>query len=281
MTTSILSAQSVVKHFGSGNALVRAVDGVSLTVERGDLVLIKGPSGSGKTTLLSMLGGLLKPTSGTIRLLDREMTGANESTRAAMRAREIGFVFQAYNLLAALSVEDNIVFPARFTGQSLSDAHARADRLIKRLDLAHRRDARPDKLSGGEKQRVAVARALINDPPLILADEPTGNLDSQRGLEVAMLLQEIAREDQRAVVIVTHDERIEDIADRILWLEDGRLRDRKAEPHEWARDPVCGMRIDRWVAASTAQYKDEKFVFCTERCRNKFLATPEAYTPAP
>ncbi|MGX1199198.1 ATP-binding cassette domain-containing protein [Parvibaculum sp. MBR-TMA-1.3b-4.2] len=277
MAKEILAAQNLIKHFGSGDALVRAVDGVSLKVNKGDLVLIKGPSGSGKTTLLSMLGGLLKPTSGTVTLLDRELTGRNEGELASMRSSEIGFVFQAYNLLSAISVAENIVFPARLSGQSMEKAREQADHLISRLDLSHRRDARPDGLSGGEKQRVAVARALINDPPIILADEPTGNLDSQRGLEVAMLLQEIAKEDGRAVVIVTHDERIEDIADHILWLEDGRLRDRKAEPHEWARDPVCGMRVDRWVATSSVRYDDKEFVFCSERCREKFLAEPGTY----
>ena len=124
---------------------------------------------------------------------------------------------------------------------------------------------------------MALARALINDAPLILADEPTGNLDSQRGLEVAMILHDIAREDDRAVVIVTHDPRIEDIADRILWLEDGKLRDRKSEQHEWTRDPVCGMCVDRWTAELTSEYRDTTYAFCSRGCQKKFNTNPDEF----
>jgi putative ABC transport system ATP-binding protein len=170
-----------------------------------------------------------------------------------------------------------VLFPARLLSGDFHAARKRAAALIHRLDLDRRRHARPEALSGGEKQRVAVARALINDPPLILADEPTGNLDSQRGLDVAMILHDIARTDQRAVVIVTHDERIEDIADRILWLEDGKLRDRKAEVHEWTRDPVCGMRLDRWTANLVADYQGKSYAFCSQRCHDQFVATPLAF----
>lgn len=276
-STRILRAKDLVKSFGTGARAVRAVNGVSLDVHRGELILIKGPSGSGKTTLLSILGGLMRPTSGTVELLDQDITTLSEAALAAMRARQIGFVFQAYNLLAALHVEDNVLFPARLVRGRLPLARQRSDALIERLGLAHRRRARPAQLSGGEKQRVAVARALINDPPLILADEPTGNLDSERGFEVAMILHDIARDDGRAVVIVTHDERIEDIADRVLWLEDGRLRDRKKEPHDWTRDPVCGMRVDRWVATIVAQHDSRTYAFCTQRCRERFIADPSAF----
>ena len=273
----IIKAVDLVKTFGAGEAVVRAVDGVSLDVFPGELVLIKGPSGSGKTTLLSILGGLMRPTSGRVELNERDLTKLGERELAALRAREIGFVFQSYNLLAALDVEQNVLFPARLTPGDLDAARRRVAELIERLDLAPRRHARPDALSGGEKQRVAVARALINDPPLILADEPTGNLDSQRGLEVAMILHDIARTDHRAVVIVTHDERIEDIADRILWLEDGKLRDRKAQAHEWTVDPVCGMRVDRWTAKLFADYGGTSYAFCSQRCRDRFVATPAAF----
>jgi putative ABC transport system ATP-binding protein len=274
----IITATDVVKVFGSGDTAVRAVDHVSLEVRRGELVLIKGPSGSGKTTLLSIMGGLMRPSSGRVALKGRELTTLNESELAVMRAQEIGFVFQAYNLLSALDVADNVLFPARLLGRDLHVAQERAASLIERLDLGRRRHAHPDALSGGEKQRVALARALINDPSLILADEPTGNLDSQRGLEVAMILHEIARVDHRAVVIVTHDERIEDIADRILWLEDGKLRDRKAEQHEWTVDPVCGMRVDRWTASLFAEYRGKRYAFCSQRCHTRFVADPTAFT---
>ncbi|VAW16344.1 Lead, cadmium, zinc and mercury transporting ATPase; Copper-translocating P-type ATPase [hydrothermal vent metagenome] len=274
---TVLKATNLTKTFGSGRGAVHAVDGVSLEVRRGELVLIKGPSGAGKTTLLSILGGLMRPNSGTVELLGDNITGASQARLADLRARKIGFVFQAYNLLAALDVEGNIRFPTRLVPGRFAAAKPQAEALIKRLDLEHRRRARPDQLSGGEKQRVALARALINDPPLILADEPTGNLDSERGSEVAMLLHDIAKEDNRAVIIVTHDERIEDLADRILWLEDGKLRDRKTEPHEWTRDPVCGMRVDRWVATIIADYEGSNYAFCTQRCHDKFVADPASY----
>ncbi len=273
----ILQAKDVVKTFGSGNSAVHAVANVSLQVSRGELVMIKGPSGSGKTTLLSILGGLMKPNSGEVEIMGQVISKSSQSALAAMRAREIGFVFQAYNLLAALSVEENILFPSRLVKGITSEAKQRAEKLIKRLDLGHRRKGRPDQLSGGEKQRVALARALINDPPLILADEPTGNLDSERGSEVAMLLHDIARDDNRAVVIVTHDERIEGLADRVLWLEDGALRDRKQDPHEWTIDPVCGMKVDRWVANALAEYNGRTYAFCTKRCHEKFIKNPEEY----
>lgn len=273
----ILSANHVTKIFGSGAAAVHAVDDVSLDVRRGELVLIKGPSGSGKTTLLSILGALMHPTSGTVTLMGTEITALSQSALANLRARQIGFVFQAYNLLSALSVEQNILFPARLAGRDFGQAKKLADQLIRQLALDSRRHARPDQLSGGEKQRVAVARALINNAPLILADEPTGNLDSQRGLEVAMILHDIAREGGKAVVIVTHDPRIEDIADRILWLEDGKLRDRKRKAQDWTRDPVCGMRVDKWTATMHADFEGQTYSFCSQRCRDRFTADPTHY----
>lgn len=219
----------------------------------------------------------MRPTAGDVQLKGSSLSSLGETELAAVRASEIGFVFQAYNLLEALDVENNVLFPARLVRGDFEKARARAAALIERLDLHRRKHARPNALSGGEKQRVAVARALINDPPLVLADEPTGNLDSQRGLEVAMILHEIARDDGRAIVIVTHDERIEDIADRILWLEDGRLRDRKSEAHEWMKDPVCGMRVDRWTATLFASHEGQDYAFCSRRCREKFVADPAAF----
>ncbi|NOZ33344.1 MAG: ATP-binding cassette domain-containing protein [Alphaproteobacteria bacterium] len=277
--TPILSATNLSKTFGSGDSAVHAVTDVSLQVQPGELILIKGPSGSGKTTLLSILGGLMRADTGVVSLAGQELTALGEGALAELRARKIGFVFQAYNLLGALNVEENILFPARLIPGHYAKARQQAAPLIERLGLTHRRKARPHQLSGGEKQRVAVARALINDPPLILADEPTGNLDSERGSEVAMLLHDIARKDNRAVVIVTHDQRIEDIADRILWLEDGRIRDRKQEPHEWTRDPVCGMRVDRWVARNVADYEDVAYAFCSADCHERFVADPARFAP--
>jgi len=276
-TDVILKAINLNKYFGQGAAVVRAVENVSLEIKHGEMVLIMGPSGSGKTTLLSMLGALLSPTSGEIIIDDTDISAMKERALAALRARKIGFVFQSFNLLEALTVEENILFPARLSIEGTQGARGRLDELLGRLGLIARRKALPNTLSGGEKQRVAIARALINQPPIILADEPTGNLDSHKGQEVMMILHDIARDEGCAVLMVTHDPRVEEIADRVLWLEDGALRDRKSEQHSWVTDPVCGMRVDEWTASVTTEYNDKKFVFCSARCLSRFNAQPEHY----
>ena len=277
----ILSAEHLTRRFGSGAAEVVAVNDVDFALRRGELVLIMGPSGSGKTTLLSMLGALLRPSAGTIAIDGVEATALSESRLPELRARKLGFVFQAFNLLDALSVEENILFPALLAPGGTRAARPRAEALMERLGLTRRRAARPPTLSGGEKQRVAIARALINAPPILLADEPTGNLDSQSGQEVMMILHDVARDDGTAVLIVTHDPRVEEIADRVLWLEDGTLRDRKAEPHEWLRDPVCGMRVDAWTAAIETHHDGVRYVFCSARCLERFETAPATYLEAP
>ncbi len=280
MTVSdpVLVAENLVKIFGSGHTEVRAVDDVSLKVGPGELVVVMGPSGSGKTTLVSMLGALLRPTSGRIVLEGAgDITTLDESRLAELRALRIGFVFQAFNLLNALDVEQNVLFPAHLAPGGVRAARGRANEMLERLGLVHRRGALPATLSGGEQQRVAIARALINRPRLIFADEPTGNLDSQSGQEVMMILYDIARDESCAVVMVTHDPRVEDVADRILWLEDGALRDRKSEQHSWVRDPVCGMRVDEWTATVFATHGGQRVVFCSQRCCDRFLANPEHY----
>jgi putative ABC transport system ATP-binding protein len=274
---AVLEGEHLVKTFGAGHTAVRAVDGVSITIERGELVLIMGPSGSGKTTLISMLGGLLRPTAGHVLIDGIDITMMSEGTLPRVRAEKVGFVFQTFNLLEALTVEENILFPARLVARGMTAARVRGDALIDRLNLGQRRQALPRTLSGGEKQRVSIARALINAPTLILADEPTGNLDSANGHEVMMILHDIARDEGRSVIFVTHDPRVEDIADRILWLEDGRFRDRKAEQHLWVRDPVCGMRVDEWTAEITVVHQDRRVVFCSRRCMDRFVAEPERY----
>lgn len=241
-----LAAEGLTKVFGAGPSEVRAVDGISVEVRAGQLVLISGPSGSGKTTLLSMLGCLLRPTSGRVLLDGVDVTALDESELPAIRARQIGFVFQAFNLLSSLSAEENVLFPAAFVPGAKQGARERARELLGRFGLSGRLRQLPKNLSGGEKQRVAIARALINDPKLILADEPTGNLDSKSGYEVMMRLHALAKDDGRTVVVVTHNPLLQDVADRVLWLEDGRLRDRKDEARSWSRDPVCGMQVDQW-----------------------------------
>jgi len=276
-TTEVVQAEHLVKTFGTGRTEVHAVDDVSLTIGHGELVLIMGPSGSGKTTLLSMIGGLLRPTSGKILIEGTDITALGETKLPRVRAQSVGFVFQSFNLLEALTVEENILFPAQLVPGSVTQGRSRARALIDRLDLGERRKSYPRTLSGGEKQRVAIARALVNAPPLILADEPTGNLDSVKGQEVMMILHDVARDEGRSVILVTHDPRVEDIADRVLWLEDGALRDRKAEPHSWVQDPVCGMRVDEWTAEVGTEYAGQRFVFCSHRCLERFEAEPERY----
>jgi putative ABC transport system ATP-binding protein len=277
----LVRARDLVKVYGTGPGAVRAVNGVSLDVSPGEVVLIMGPSGSGKTTLLSMLGGLLRPTSGQIVIDGVELSGRDERALGQVRARKIGFVFQAFNLFASLTVEENVLFPAHLAGLDRTAARDRAGQLLARLHLIERRHALPRTLSGGEKQRVAIARALINDAPLILADEPTGNLDSERGQEVVMILHDLARDEGRGVLIVTHDPRVEDVADRILWIEDGVLSDRRQDAGRWTRDPVCGMRVN--AAGSTFIFEPtpgEHVAFCSERCLERFKANPTGYVRA-
>lgn len=277
MAVSILEAKHLCKYFGSGHTEVRAVDDLSVQIKSGEIVLIMGPSGSGKTTLLSMLGALLRPTRGSVKIDGVNISALKDSQLPAIRALKIGFIFQAFNLLDALTVEENILFPAQLRQGGIDKARKRASTLMDQLELRHRRNALPRTLSGGEKQRVAIARALINEPKLILADEPTGNLDSQTGQEVMMILHDIARDNLRSVVLVTHDPRVEEIADRVLWLEDGKLRDRKSERHTWVRDPVCGMRVDEWVSTLFSVYEEKRYAFCSKRCLERFEEDPTAY----
>lgn len=279
--TPIVMAEGLVKIFGAGRTAVRAVDSVSLSLGRGEMALIMGPSGSGKTTLLSIIGGLLRPDEGQVRIDGIDISGLAEHDLSAVRALKVGFIFQAFNLLEALTVEENIAFPGHLAPGGLRAAKPRAAALIERLGLADRKRAMPNTLSGGEKQRVAIARALINRPPLILADEPTGNLDSRTGQDVLMILHDIARDEGCAIMLVTHDPRVEDVADRILWLEDGALRDRGSAEHSWVRDPVCGMRIDEWTATVFTKHAGQRHVFCSIRCLERFESEPARYISSP
>jgi putative ABC transport system ATP-binding protein len=280
-TSNILSVRNLTKQFGSGAATVYAVDDVSFDIGEGDIVVIMGPSGSGKTTLLSMTGGLMRPTSGQVFVGDTEIWGLSESELPKIRAHHIGFIFQAFNLLEALTVEENILLPAQLAPGGVRGARDRMEGLLESLDLVPRRRAYPGTLSGGEKQRVAIARALINGAPLILADEPTGNLDSRKGTEVSMILHDVARDEGCSVVVVTHDPRVEEIADRVLWLEDGKIRDRRSEAHSWVLDPVCGMRVDEWTAVQFSEHAGHRYVFCSQKCLDRFQADPRAYMPVP
>lgn len=222
----VLELQNVSKIYGSGHTAVTASDHVNLQVKPGEIVLIMGPSGSGKTTVLSMAGLLLRPTEGNVLVNGRDVTGLSQRQMAALRLRSLGFVFQACNLMGALTARENVEVVMNLAGVRGQAARKRAVELLSMLGLEHRLDHKPADLSGGEKQRVAIARALANDPPLILADEPTGNLDSKTGQEVMELLCcGLGCDKGRAIVVVTHDHRLEQIADRVLWLEDGLLSD--------------------------------------------------------
>lgn len=229
MSDVLLRAESLSKEYDSG-VVVRAVNDVSLTVSRGEVVLIIGPNGSGKTTLLSMLGGLMRPTRGTIHLGDRALHELSDAALTDFRLRHVGFVFQGFRLLDVLSVRENVqlvVEMAReMAGEMAGGANARvtAEEMLSHVDALHLAERSPRVLSGGEKQRVAIARALANQPDLILADEPTGSLDSAAGESAIQLLTDTARAEGRGVVIVSHDTRIAPHADRIIRMADGSVQ---------------------------------------------------------
>jgi ABC-type lipoprotein export system ATPase subunit len=216
-----VAAHGLVKTYGEGRAARRVLDGADLVVEPGEVVAILGRSGSGKSTLLHLLGGLDRPDQGTIEVAGERVTGAGERALSALRRRRIGFVFQFFHLLPELTGEANVLLASRVPGAH-PDAAARGRELIERLGLRPVADALPAHLSGGEQQRFAIARALVNDPALVLADEPTGNLDVEAGAEVLRLLRSGAAEG-RAVVLVTHEPAAANIADRVLSLRGGRL----------------------------------------------------------
>ncbi len=270
---TIMHVENVTRRFGSGGTEVVAVRDISLSVAQGEVILIMGPSGSGKTTLLSMLGGLLQPSDGRIRIGDDELTELNESRLPDVRLRHIGFIFQDFNLLSALTSLDNVALVAQLSGISRKASRQRAQALLEQLGLGHRLHFLPEKLSGGEKQRVAIARALVNQPDIILADEPTANLDSHHGHETMRLLRNIAKEENRSVIIVSHDQRIRDIADRIFWLEDGEFKSMV----EMATDPVCGMSLDKENVPIQAEWNGRTYYFCANGCRLEFLDTPEKF----
>jgi putative ABC transport system ATP-binding protein len=265
----VLHVAGLTKTFGQGDLTVTAVGGVDLDVHAGEVVLIMGPSGSGKTTLLLMLGAMLRPTTGAIQVDGLDIAHAPERRLPGLRAHRFGFVFQDFNLLSALTVAENVELACNLAGVTGHAARQRARVLLERVGLGRRLGFRPEQLSGGEKQRVAIARALANDPPVLLADEPTANLDSAIGRQVARLLRQLATEDRRAVVIVSHDSRLEEIADRVLWLEDGTFR----ELATMTTDPVCGMTVPRHDHPHL-QVDGTVWWFCSAACREEFAADP-------
>ena len=224
-STPLVSVRTISKTYAQGEAAMRALDGVDLDVARGELVLLMGPSGSGKTTLLSIMGCILRPSAGTVRILDRDVSSLPERELPRVRLENIGFVFQGFNLFPTLTAEANVALALDLHGVARPEAARRAAALLDRVGLGAKRAAYPADLSGGQKQRVAIARALAGDPPVVLADEPTAALDTHSGHVVMGLLRALAHERGRAVVIVSHDTRMLGYADRIVQLEDGRITD--------------------------------------------------------
>jgi putative ABC transport system ATP-binding protein len=216
-----IEIRGLTKVFGSGETQVRALDGVDLQIERGEMVAIMGPSGSGKSTLLHLLGALESPSSGTIALAGRQFEGLDDRELTLLRREGIGFVFQFFNLLPALTAEENVLLPALIAGRRDEAMRARAPALLDRVGLAARGHHLPSELSGGEQQRVSIARALLMEPELVLADEPTGNLDSQSSAQVLELLAELNREEGHTIVMVTHDPEAAKVAGRLVRLRDG------------------------------------------------------------
>jgi putative ABC transport system ATP-binding protein len=223
---AVLQLDSVVKHYpGYGGEVVRAVDGVTLSIDPGEIVALHGPSGSGKSTLLMLAAALTEPDAGVIRFEGRTLADLSAAEVADYQRRMIGFVFQSFHLMAGVPAVENAAIKLLADGVPLKRARRAALPWLDRVGLAARLNHTPDQLSGGERQRVAIARALVNEPRLILADEPTGSLDTQRGAEILSLLAEIAGEQQAAVLIVTHDTQAAAVADTVCTLRDGRLID--------------------------------------------------------
>ena len=218
---AILQAQGLKKIYGSGDNAVHALDGVDLRVEKGEFVAIVGTSGSGKSTLLHMLGGLDRPTEGTVTVDGQEISALKEEALTIFRRRKIGFVFQAFNLVPVLNVYENIVLPIELDGGKINKAFV--GQIVQTLGLEKKLDALPGQLSGGQQQRVAIARALAAAPAIILADEPTGNLDSKTSQDVLSLLKVTSQKFAQTIVMITHNEEIAQLADRIIRIEDGRI----------------------------------------------------------
>lgn len=218
---AILETKDLKKIYGSGENEVHALDGVSISVEEGEFVAIIGTSGSGKSTLLNMLGGLDRPTSGSVVVRGKELMQMKDEQLTIFRRRNVGFVFQNYNLLPILNVYENIVYPIEIDGSKVDKEFVR--QIIHNLGLERKLKNMPNNLSGGQQQRVAIARALATKPAIILADEPTGNLDSKTSMDVILLMQSISRAFNQTILMITHNEEIAQMADRIIRIEDGKV----------------------------------------------------------
>lgn len=230
--------RGVRKRFGAGDTQVEALRGVDMVLEEGEFLAVMGPSGSGKSTLLHLVGGLDRPTEGEVVVGGEELTSLDDDSLTLLRRRRIGFVFQFFNLLPILTAEENVALPLLIDGVDQKEASRRAVAAMESVGIAHRRSHRPSELSGGEQQRVAVARALVTEPVLILADEPTGNLDSASGDLVIALLRRLVDERRQTILMVTHDPKDAAVADRIMTLRDGLVADEQRLPARRSADDV-------------------------------------------
>jgi putative ABC transport system ATP-binding protein len=217
----ILEVTNLCKTYGKGDTMVKALDNVSFSVEKGEFVAIIGPSGSGKSTLLHILGGVDVPTKGSVVINQTDISNLDETALAIFRRRQIGLIYQFYNLIPILTVQENLTLPLLLDGRKPDKKQI--DTLVKRLGLENRLDHLPNQLSGGQQQRVSIGRALVNNPALMLADEPTGNLDSENSKEIISLLRQFNKDFNQTVIIITHDEKIANSADRVITIEDGKI----------------------------------------------------------
>ena len=217
----ILEVTNLCKTYGKGDTMVKALDNVSFSVEKGEFLAIIGPSGSGKSTLLHILGGVDVPTSGSVVINQTDISNLDETALAIFRRRQIGLIYQFYNLIPILTVQENLTLPLLLDGRKPDKKQI--DTLVKRLGLENRLDHLPNQLSGVQQQRVSIGRALVNNPALMLADEPTGNLDSENSKEIISLLRQFNKEFNQTVIIITHDEKIANSADRVITIEDGKI----------------------------------------------------------
>jgi putative ABC transport system ATP-binding protein len=223
-TDSAILCSGITKTYGTDDTRVQALRGVDLEVRTGELIMLVGPSGCGKTTLISIIAGILDPTSGSCRLFGQDLAGLPPADRVRFRGRNIGFVFQAFNLIPTLTVAENVAIPLLINGEAMDPALARARTCLEQVGLGDKLEAMPGQISGGQQQRVAIARALVHDPHLVVCDEPTSALDHQTGNRVMEVLKGLAMDGRRSLVIVTHDARIFSFADRIAHLDDGAVQ---------------------------------------------------------
>ncbi len=254
MSEIVIEAENLVKNYQLGKVIVPALRGLSFKVRKGEFLVIMGPSGSGKSTLLNLIGGLDKPTEGKVIVCGQDLSKLSEKELINFRRHKVGFVFQFYNLIPVLTAYENIELPMLIAGYDEEYARRRVEELLKMIKLEDRAHHKPDELSGGEQQRVAIARALANKPEIVLADEPTGDLDSETGRHVMQFLHDLAKKEGVTVVVVTHDPIVLEFADRILHLRDGKIvkeelvcpKCKNRYPSNMRKCPDCGVELGAW-----------------------------------